>query len=72
MLTPHELARYLDYCSEMLSLAAKVAVLYVQSFPDPVVTEVANDLERSAAALSQKVWLKIQVLEHKATAAGGL
>jgi uncharacterized membrane protein len=72
VLTPHELARYLDYCSEMLSLAAKVAVLYVQSFPDPVVTEVANDLERSAAALSQKVWLKIQVLEQKATAAGGL
>lgn len=71
-LNAHELARYLDYCSEMLSLAAKVAVLYVQSFPDPVVTEVVNDLERSAAALSQKIWLKIQVLEQKPPSASRL
>jgi len=71
-LNTHELARYLDYCSEMLSLAAKVAVLYVQSFPDPIVTEVVNDLERSAAALSQKIWLKIQVLEQKPPAASRL
>src|SRR5258706_555002 len=29
-----ELGRYLDYCSEMLSLIGKVAALYVQGFPD--------------------------------------
>lgn len=56
----------------MLSLAAKVAVLYVQSFPDSTVTEVVNDLERSAAALSQKIWLKIQVLEEMAARRTGL
>lgn len=31
-----ELIRYLDYCSEMLSLIGKLAALYVQKFDDPV------------------------------------
>lgn len=65
-LSPHDLGRYLDYCSEMLSLAAKVAVLYAQSFPDPVVTEAVNDLERTSASLSQKLWQKINILERRA------
>ena len=63
-----QLVRYLDYCSEMLSLTAKVAVLYAQSFPDPVVTEAVNDLERTAASLSQKIWQKISILEHAGAA----
>ena len=62
-LTPFELTRYLDYCSELLSLTAKVAVLYAQSFPDPVVTETVNDIERTAASLSQKIWQKIMIIE---------
>ena len=65
VLTPPELIRYLDYCSEMLSLAAKVAVLYAQSFPDPVVTEAVNDLERTATSLSQKIWQKINILHRQ-------
>jgi hypothetical protein len=64
LLAPHELARYLDYCSEMLSLTAKVAVLYAQSFPDPVVTEAVNDIERTSASLSQKIWQKINIMER--------
>ena len=62
-LTPFELTRYLDYCSELLSLTAKVAVLYAQSFPDPVVTQTVNDIERTAASLSQKIWQKIMIIE---------
>jgi hypothetical protein len=62
-LTPFELTRYLDYCSEMLSLTAKVAVLYAQSFPDPIVTQTVNDIERTAASLSQKIWQKIMIIE---------
>lgn len=62
-LTRFELTRYLDYCSEMLSLAAKVAVLFAQRFPDPTVTEAVSDLERIAAGLSQKIWQKIMILE---------
>jgi hypothetical protein len=61
--TPFELTRYLDYCSEMLSLSAKVAALYAQSFPDPVVTEAVSDLERVTANLSQKIWQKISLVQ---------
>jgi hypothetical protein len=63
-LSAYEVMRYLDYCSEMLSLAAKVAVLYAQSFPDPEVTGAVNDLERTSAALSQKIWQKINIVER--------
>lgn len=63
-LTPFQLMRYLDYCSEMLSLTAKVAALYAQSFPDPVVTEAVNDLERTAASISQKIWQKINIQQR--------
>ncbi|MEM0927072.1 MAG: hypothetical protein AAGJ83_13605, partial [Planctomycetota bacterium] len=36
MMTPFELNRYLDYCSEMLSLIGKIAALYIERFDDPV------------------------------------
>ncbi|HJZ30027.1 MAG TPA: hypothetical protein VKF35_02935 [Hyphomicrobiaceae bacterium] len=62
-LTRFELSRYLDYCSEMLSLTAKVAVLYAQSFPDTEVTEAVSDIERIAAGLSQKIWQKIMIVQ---------
>ncbi len=70
-LTPFELVRYLDYCSELLSLAAKVAALYAQSSRDPVVVDVVNDIERLTANLAQKVWQKIMIVEgrrHEASA----
>jgi hypothetical protein len=63
-LSQTELIRYLDYCSEMLSLTAKVAALYAQSFPDPIVTEAVNDLERTSTSLSQKIWQKIDILHR--------
>jgi hypothetical protein len=62
-LTPFELTRYLDYCSEMLSLAAKVAAIYAQSLPDQVVAETANELEQVATNLSQKIWQKITIVQ---------
>ena len=62
-LTRFEVTRYLDYCSEMVSLTAKVAVLFAQGFPDPVVTETVSDIERIAAGLSQKIWQKINILQ---------
>jgi hypothetical protein len=63
MLSRFELTRYLDYCSEMLSLTAKVAVLFAQGFPEPTVTDAVSDIERIAAGLSQKIWQKIIILE---------
>jgi hypothetical protein len=58
-----ELMRYLDYCSEMLSLTGKLAALYAQSSRDPSVVGAVNDLEQLAANLSQKVWQKITIIK---------
>ena len=58
-MTPFELTRYLDYCSELLSLTAKIAALYAQSARDAVVISTVNDLEQLAANLSEKIWQKI-------------
>ncbi len=62
-MTPFELTRYLDYCSELLSLAAKIAALYAQSSTDPQVIEVVNDIERLTTNLSAKIWQKITLVE---------
>lgn len=67
-LTSFELGRYLDYCSEMLSLVAKVAVLYAQSQPDPVIVDAVSDIERLTASLSQKIGQKVALI-HSFTAA---
>jgi hypothetical protein len=62
-LTRFELARYLDYCSELLSLASKLAALHVQYVNDPVVLDAVNDIETLAASLSNKIWQKIMILD---------
>jgi hypothetical protein len=62
-MTAFELGRYLDYCSEMLSLTGKVAALYAQNLDDPVVIEAVNDIEMLATNLSRKIWQKIAILQ---------
>jgi len=69
-MTPFELVRYLDYCSEMLSLVAKVAALYSQDMRDPVVIEAVSDLEAMTADLSREVWQKIMIVEQMQRTAG--
>jgi len=64
--TAFELARYLDYCSEMLSVISKAAALYVQNYDDPVTLAAVNDVEQLTGSLSQKLWLKIDILERVA------
>jgi hypothetical protein len=63
VLTRFELARYLDYCSEMLSLSSKLAALHVQYVNDAVVLNAVNDIETLAASLSNKIWQKIMILD---------
>lgn len=62
-LTPYELARYLDYCSEMLSLVGKLAALYVERFDDGVALAEVDSLEDLTTGLSRKIWQKITLLE---------
>lgn len=67
-MTPFELTRYLDYCSELLSLTAKIAALYAQSSTDPQVIDVVNDIERLTTNLSAKIWQKITLVEASSRA----
>ena len=61
-LNAFELGRYLDYCTEMLSLVSKLGYLYVARFHDSDATDAANDLENLCTGLSRKVWQKIMIL----------
>lgn len=61
-MTMFELGRYLDYCSEMLSTISKVAALYGQAFPDPVIHTAADQVETLASGLSRKIWQKLDLL----------
>lgn len=60
-MTPFELTRYLDYCSEMLSLIGNLSALYVRRLDDPVVLDAVDAIESLTAAISQKIWQKIQI-----------
>jgi hypothetical protein len=62
-LTPFELNRYLDYCSESLALISKIAALYVQGFQDTVLLDAVDDVEDLTAGFSRKIWQKITILE---------
>jgi hypothetical protein len=63
-MTPFELNRYLDYCSETLALISKIAALYVQEFQDPVLLDAVDDVEDLSAGFSRKIWQKITILEN--------
>ncbi len=63
-MTAPELGRYLDYCSELLSLTSKIAASFVQSFNDPVVLSTVNEIETLVTGLSGKIWQKITLLER--------
>ncbi|TPI43482.1 hypothetical protein FJ414_05075 [Mesorhizobium sp. B3-1-6] len=62
---PADLARYLDYCSEMLSITGKIAALFAQSVNDDVVVNAVNDIENLSSNLSRKIWQKITLIEDR-------
>ena len=64
VLSPFELHRYLDYCSEALSLVGKVAALYAQSLPNEVVVKTVNEIEDLSSGLSRKIWQKLIILNE--------
>ncbi len=61
-LDPFELSRYLDYCSEMLSLTGKLAAVYIQDFGDGVALAAVNEVEDLTTGLSRKIWQKLMIL----------
>lgn len=67
-LTTPQLAQYLDYCTDMLSLIGKIAALYAQYFDDRVVLQAIDEVESLANSLARKIWQKIMILHHVAPA----
>lgn len=61
-----QLARYLDYCTEMLALISKLAALHAQHMRDPVVLNAVNDVESLTGDLAAKIWQKIAILHAAA------
>jgi len=59
-----ELARYLDYCAEMLALTAKLAALYASGSKDEQVISAVNEVENLASNLGRKIWQKIMILSQ--------
>jgi hypothetical protein len=66
-LTGTDLGRYLDYCSELLSLVGKTAALYAQVSTDAVVLDTVAEIENLVNGLSRKIWQKIAVLHQSPT-----
>jgi hypothetical protein len=63
-MTPFQLNRYLDYCSEMLSLIGKIAALYIQHFDDADAVAAVSEVEQLSTGLSRKIWQKIMILHQ--------
>jgi hypothetical protein len=63
VMTPFELTRYLDYCSDAMALISKIAALYAQGFQDPILLDAVDDVEDLTAGFSRKIWQKITILE---------
>ena len=63
-MTPAELANYLDYCSELLSLVSKTAALFAENTTDQTVLATVEGLESLTTGMSRKIWQKIALLPH--------
>jgi hypothetical protein len=57
-----QMERYLDYCSEMLSLVGKTAALCAEESRDSLVLETVSTIENLTVGLSRKIWQKISNL----------
>jgi len=62
-MNPASLGRYLDYCTDLLSLTGKLSALLVQRYKDDVVLAEVNDIEALTGSLSGRIWQKIRLLE---------
>jgi hypothetical protein len=62
-MNPASLGRYLDYCTDLLSLTGKLSALLVQRYKDDVVLSEVNEIEALTGSLSGRIWQKIRLLE---------
>ncbi|WP_307828081.1 hypothetical protein [Nocardioides sp. SYSU D00038] len=57
-----QMERYLDYCSELLSLVGKTAALCAEESRDNVILDTVARIETLTAGMSRKIWQKISTL----------
>ncbi|HEY2445591.1 MAG TPA: hypothetical protein VGI20_07630 [Rhizomicrobium sp.] len=71
-----ELSRYLEYCSEMLALIAKLAAIYAGRTQDREVAAAVNEIEDLTSNLGRKIWQKSmiasQLVERRAAETKGM
>jgi len=70
-LSPIDMATYLDYCSELLSLVAKTAAVYAERSTDPAVLATISDIENLTSGMARKIWQKLSLLPGIGSAAQG-
>jgi hypothetical protein len=61
-LSPIQMAAYLDYCSELLSLVAKTAAVYAERSTDPAVLATISDIENLTNGMARKIWQKLSLV----------
>ncbi len=61
-LSVRDYALYLDYCSELLSLAGKAAALCAEESTDALVLDTVSEIENLTTGMSRKIWQKISLL----------
>ena len=61
-MTRDQMERYLNYCSELLSLVGKTAALCAEESRDSVVLDTVRSIEELTLGMSRKIWQKISVL----------
>lgn len=61
--SPEDLIRYLDFCTDLLSINSKLAALHVQYFQNNEVLNNVSEVEMLSHELSRKIWQKIMILD---------
>jgi hypothetical protein len=61
--SPEQLMRYLDLCTDLLSINSKLAALHVQYFQNNEVLNNVSEVEMLSHELSRKIWQKIMMLD---------
>jgi len=59
-----QLTRYLDYCTEMLSLVGKSAALFAEHTTDGDVLDAVEGIETLTSDMARKVWQKISIIQQ--------
>lgn len=63
-LTPMLITRYLDYCSELLSMISKIAAVYAQHLDDEIVLNEVGKIQQLTTSLSNKIWQKLMIFHQ--------